>query len=908
METQTVKTENICRTCLSEDVNMRSLFSVESNRTGETTNLCKMLTSCVPIQIMEGDNLPTQVCSQCVDSITRAFSFKQLCERSDLTLRNLFTQPVLCPILEKIKCDDTLYDSNFKVDKTEIDLLLTQTESDIVHNSSIILNMVSDVNDTVDLVEDETEETMYPCEENAACFTTSSEVQKNTSHRTTMDATNHTVSLTFESNRNLNSSDKSNQKLACSNPMDDIVTNPDHTYSNHCENVGSNNNLKTSYILVQAAQILDGIEEDKRPNIKIRRYKRNKDFCLFCKNYVLNFSRHIIRRHRFEPEVQQINAFPPKNENRKRLLIALRKKSNFLNSAFICKPMKRSEMNPTVLPCSNCMGFYSSKRLYIHRKKCLGFSDKNHRSNAQTLLVSHLNIDQHLKETVFPRMRADMISLTAKKDELICAFGAKYLKCHRDKHYVTVTSRKMRELARLLMEVTKVNSCIRTLLEALKPEHFNLLISATKTACNFNKESVHCASASTALNLGVSIKQCCKIAIEEKYTCSPIPIEQTNSNLKALIKLIQSHWRCEMSAQSSSVNRTKLNEILLPSLVSDLKLLRQYLFHSADIAILNLRTNKEDKQSYVTLMETIFCRIVLLNKGRSEDLQELPLNIWDQLKNPSENYEKFSETLSVSQKALWKRFKCIIIKGKKGTYVPVLFSDDVQKHLLFLLEHRNRFVPSNNIYLFPKINSTEPLCVFKVIEKYAIKCEAKNPRLINNATLGKHVANLAQILSISDDDVKQLSGLVGIDKISKKLSDDQIQTAKVSKLCASIEKTQTEQFKARNEIQTNLGANLEESIPNEAIPIRNSLLYQNKISEHTEIGSVQKKKRILVAWTKEQKEVVKDFFADHIIKKKPPKQRECTELKNKHAELLNNKDWLKIKVFIQNEYTKKKKC
>lgn len=52
-------------------------------------------------------------------------------------------------------------------------------------------------------------------------------------------------------------------------------------------------------------------------------------------------------------------------------------------------------------------------------------------------------------------MRADNISLVAKKDILICAFGARYLKIHREKHFATVTSRKMRELSRLVIEVNK---------------------------------------------------------------------------------------------------------------------------------------------------------------------------------------------------------------------------------------------------------------------------------------------------------------------------------------------------------------------------------------------------------------------------------------------------------------------
>lgn len=67
----------------------------------------------------------------------------------------------------------------------------------------------------------------------------------------------------------------------------------------------------------------------------------------------------------------------------------------------------------------------------------------------------------------------------------------------------------------------------------------------------------------------------------------------------------------------------------------------------------------------------------------------------------------------------------------------------------------------------------------------------------------------------------------------------------------------------------------------------------------------KKKKRELVRWTEEQKVVVKEFFKTHIAEKRPPKRNECEILIEQHIKLLENKDWLKIKVFVQNLYTNK---
>lgn len=75
-----------------------------------------------------------------------------------------------------------------------------------------------------------------------------------------------------------------------------------------------------------------------------------------------------------------------------------------------------------------------------------------------------------------------------------------------------------------------------------------------------------------------------------------------------------------------------------------------------------------------------------------------------------------------------------------------------------------------------------------------------------------------------------------------------------------------------------------------------------KKNQEVAIPSERKRKRVLIPWTKEQKKCVTTFFAEHIKSQKPPKKVECEELKALHPEVLSNKNWLKIKVFIQNIY------
>lgn len=154
--------------------------------------------------------------------------------------------------------------------------------------------------------------------------------------------------------------------------------------------------------------------------------------------------------------------------------------------------MKRSIFEGTTrLPCVHCLGYYSSKQLYRHTKICLDNICKERSSQAlsQNKIVSHLKIDPQLKEWVFPHMRADKISLTAKKDQLICAFGARYIKLHRERHFVNVASRKMRELAKILLELMKLKPCIHSMFDALQPKYFDLFIEATKIIGRYQSDT-----------------------------------------------------------------------------------------------------------------------------------------------------------------------------------------------------------------------------------------------------------------------------------------------------------------------------------------------------------------------------------------------------------------------------------
>ncbi|CAH0552474.1 unnamed protein product [Brassicogethes aeneus] len=387
--------------------------------------------------------------------------------------------------------------------------------------------------------------------------------------------------------------------------------------------------------------------------------KSKKVFCYYCETEVLNFPRHITRNHKSEIDVQKILSLPKLSKERKNLLFALRKKGNYLKSNDnLSKPVKTGNENTNYLPCIHCLGYYSSKNLWRHRKKCdansnKGASTKNSKSEAQNFLIRNLKVDPQLKIDVFPRMRADKVSLVAKKDALICAFAARYLKIHRENHFILVASRKMRELARLLLEIKKIKPTINSLYEVLKPEYYDTLVSATKVVFRYDPESKTYQAPTFALNMGTTLKQCCDIALvytlKKSQKLSTVSLANQEADLKTLIQLINSNWKFDVSSQASSdLNIQKWNKVTLVPFANDLKLLKDCLINKANMALCKLKENTSDEKSYIILMETIYSRIILLNRRRPGELQRLLVNTYKSLilNENSQAYEEFGEVIS----------------------------------------------------------------------------------------------------------------------------------------------------------------------------------------------------------------------------------------------------------------------
>ena len=163
---------------------------------------------------------------------------------------------------------------------------------------------------------------------------------------------------------------------------------------------------------------------------------------------------------------------------------------------------------------------------------------------------------------------------------------------------------------------------------------------------------------------------------------------------------------------------------------------------------------------------------------------------------------EYDNVVSIPEKILLKSLKRVIIRGKRGKGVPVLFHSEAQQHIRAILNIRNYYIYRSNPYLFALANSHSHLLGHKILNKHAKLCGAQNPASITSTRLRKHLATLSQLFNLSDGEIEQLATFIGhtpgVHRSSYRLPDDVYQTAKISKLLMVMERGEANNYEGKS--------------------------------------------------------------------------------------------------------------
>uniref|UniRef100_A0A0A9YTF3 Nucleoside diphosphate kinase n=1 Tax=Lygus hesperus TaxID=30085 RepID=A0A0A9YTF3_LYGHE len=239
-----------------------------------------------------------------------------------------------------------------------------------------------------------------------------------------------------------------------------------------------------------------------------------------------------------------------------------------------------------------------------------------------------------------------------------------------------------------------------------------------------------------------------------------------------------------------------------------------------------------------------------------------------------------------------------------------------------LIHSRQYFFPDTNDLLFANPCSGTPLTGYKVMDKYANKCGAKNPKALTSTRLRKHLATMSQLFNMTSNDMEQLAAFMGhtlgVHQKSYRLPDDIYQTAKMSKLLLIMEKGGAAEFKGKSleEVELNMDADLlAEDLETNSDGEDDNMMTpqpQDELSDfvpavvqpepvEVQRRTLKKGTRNIEPWSIQQKQAVAKYFRNHINLKKPPKRQECEALKAE-CPIVKDRQWEKIKVLVQNMY------
>lgn len=342
---------------------------------------------------------------------------------------------------------------------------------------------------------------------------------------------------------------------------------------------------------------------------------------------------------------------------------------------------------------------------------------------------------------------------------------------------------------------------MNSLKDALDPAYFDVIVECTKVISRFDPKAETYGAPSLASNMGTLLKECVD-ASSIMHLKTGQNENDTTRKQQAFKNLISSVWQYEISTiANSDLSQKKWNKPSLVPLAEDLTLLRSYLLDKAEKCRTALTGKSDDIKSFKLLQEICYIQLILLNRRRAGELQRTTVHTYT-TNISKNNTSEFDNCISECEKILIRSFKRIVIKGKRGHGVSVLFTDEMVKNTELLLKYRNIFVPENNIYLFANTTST------KAIYKHVRLAGVKNPAALTSTKLRKHLATISQVINLSEQDLEQLAIFMGhtsdIHKTYYRLPSDVYQMAKVSKLLLLNEKGEASKFKGKRLDEINI--------------------------------------------------------------------------------------------------------
>ncbi|KAB0791718.1 hypothetical protein PPYR_03518 [Photinus pyralis] len=400
------------------------------------------------------------------------------------------------------------------------------------------------------------------------------------------------------------------------------------------------------------------------------------------------------------------------------------------------------------------------------------------------------------------------------------------IKKHKRERISYVCSNRMRELARLLIAyrdiVGRTNVDFKQL---LLPKNFDSVLSAVRIIVGYDPIKNTFKTPSLAMHLGTSLKLACQelshlVLKETRGFRAQSPDLKTIwlKDIKNFKMLVESRWNIELAslANKDLMEKRWQKPLLLP-LVSDIKIFRDECLKMAEECENVFRQGNDDRNTYKLLLNCTLALLIVFNRRRIGDIQYL--KIADYKRDIRSDVNDFESVLTDVEKMLTSKYKRVVNGGKGNRAVVILIPELLQRFIDIILKNRDKYITSDNEYVFAVPGSTVPWGKGDVAIRALTKnMKLKNPTAISSNKLRKQIATVMQLLNLSKDESKQFAQFMGhTEKTHQEFYElpvDIYQTAKVSKILLASEKGIPAQYKGRSLADINFDENLEYAVEN----------------------------------------------------------------------------------------------
>ena len=144
-----------------------------------------------------------------------------------------------------------------------------------------------------------------------------------------------------------------------------------------------------------------------------------------------------------------------------------------------------------------------------------------------------------------------------------------------------------------------------------------------------------------------------------------------------------------------------------------------------------------------------------------------------------------------------------MICGKRGRRVPILLTKQIIDDIELMISTRASVgIEKANTFLFARPGGETPYRGSDCLRKFAKDSGAEHPEHLTSTKLRKHIATMAQVLNLRENELDLLAGFMGhnldVHRNFYRLPENTLQVAKISKLLLLMEKGKLQEFKGCN--------------------------------------------------------------------------------------------------------------